>query len=98
MKLSLLSAFSFLAASAAAANQFAGRPRLAPPPLGGEVAPFIANSTAATNGSGYFTQLLDHNDPSKGTFKQKFWWNAEFWKGPGSPVSPYVLIAAFPAS
>lgn len=37
-------------------------------------------------GSAFFDQQLDHNDPSKGTFKQKFWWNIEFWGGPGSPV------------
>jgi hypothetical protein len=91
MKLSLFST-SFLAATAAAANQFTGRPRLTPPSLGGQVHAVgsfaaIANGTKATNGTGFFTQLLDHSDPSKGTFQQKYYWNAEFWKGPGSPVS-----------
>lgn len=38
-------------------------------------------------GAAFFDQILDHNDLSKGTFKQKFWWNTEFWGGPGSPVS-----------
>lgn len=36
--------------------------------------------------NGTFDQLLDHRDPGKGTFKQRYWWDAEHWKGPGSPV------------
>lgn len=45
-----------------------------------------ADSVTTTTGSAFFTQFLDHNDTSKGTFKQKFWWNSEFWAGPGSPI------------
>lgn len=37
-------------------------------------------------GNGTFDQLLDHSDPSKGTFQQRYWWDASNWKGPGSPV------------
>lgn len=46
-------------------------------------------AVAATNitGNAFFTQNLDHDDLSKGTFQQKFWWNAQWWAGPGSPVS-----------
>ncbi|KAF6822455.1 extracellular serine carboxypeptidase 1 [Colletotrichum plurivorum] len=33
-----------------------------------------------------FNQLLDHTDPSKGTFKQRYWYNAEHWGGPGYPI------------
>ena len=36
--------------------------------------------------NGTFDQLLDHSDPSKGTFKQRYWWDATNWKGPGSPI------------
>ncbi|KAI1110885.1 serine carboxypeptidase S28 [Nemania sp. NC0429] len=36
-------------------------------------------------GKGTFDQLLDHSDPSKGTFKQRYWWNAEFFEE-GGPV------------
>lgn len=36
--------------------------------------------------NGTFDQLLDHSDPSKGTFKQRFWWDASHWKGPGYPI------------
>ncbi|CZS88951.1 related to serine protease [Rhynchosporium graminicola] len=39
-----------------------------------------------STGWGFFTQLLDHDNPTKGTFQQKFWWNTEFWAGPGSPI------------
>ncbi|KAI0025555.1 peptidase S28 [Xylariomycetidae sp. FL0641] len=34
-------------------------------------------------GNATFEQLLDHNDPSKGTFSQRFWWNAEFYEEDG---------------
>lgn len=34
-----------------------------------------------------FHQLIDHNNPDLGTFPQRFWYNAEWWKGPGAPVS-----------
>ncbi|KAK1771687.1 serine carboxypeptidase S28-domain-containing protein [Phialemonium atrogriseum] len=36
--------------------------------------------------NGTFDQLLDHNDPGKGTFKQRYWWDASEWGGPGSPI------------
>lgn len=39
-----------------------------------------------TNGWGTFDQLLDHSDPSLGTFAQRYWYSAEHWKGPGSPI------------
>ncbi|KAI1436300.1 serine carboxypeptidase S28 [Xylaria sp. CBS 124048] len=34
-------------------------------------------------GTGSFNQLLDHDDTSKGTFKQRYWWNAEFFEEDG---------------
>lgn len=34
-----------------------------------------------------FDQLIDHNNPSLGTFKQTYWYSLQFWKGSGSPVS-----------
>ncbi|KAI6359661.1 hypothetical protein MCOR25_006989 [Pyricularia grisea] len=37
-------------------------------------------------GSDTFDQLLDHHNPSKGTFKQRYFWDASSWAGPGSPV------------
>jgi len=33
----------------------------------------------------YFDQLIDHNDPSKGTFKVRYWTTWEFYK-PGGPI------------
>lgn len=38
------------------------------------------------NGWGTFDQLLDHSNPDLGTFKQRFWYGTEYWKGPGSPI------------
>ena len=42
----------------------------------------VSASNATVSGWGTFDQLLDHNDPSLGTFKQRYWWNTQFWKGP----------------
>lgn len=40
----------------------------------------------AVAGNSTFEQLLDHKNPHLGTFSQRFWWNAEWWNGEGSPV------------
>ncbi|KAI1147343.1 serine carboxypeptidase S28 [Nemania diffusa] len=34
-------------------------------------------------GMGTFDQLVDHNDQEKGTFQQRYWWNAEFYEEDG---------------
>ncbi|KAK0200150.1 peptidase S28 [Desarmillaria ectypa] len=38
----------------------------------------------------YFDQLIDHDDPSKGTFKQRYWHSAEFYRDGG----PIILMNA----
>lgn len=35
---------------------------------------------------GSFDQYIDHDKPELGTFKQRYWYNAEFYAGPGSPI------------
>ncbi|KAJ5730002.1 Peptidase S28 [Penicillium malachiteum] len=50
----------------------------APPATGSSSKDSIQAST--------FEQLLDHSDPSLGTFSQRYWWNSEWWAGEGSPV------------
>jgi hypothetical protein len=88
MKASIVTAVSLLASAAVAAkNDFLHVGRLIPPVDGEDQFPVSADTTVNTTGSAFFTQILDHDDPSKGTFQQKFWWNSEFWTGPGSPVS-----------
>lgn len=37
-------------------------------------------------GNSTFDQLIDHEDPSLGTFEQFYFYSTEFWGGPGSPV------------
>ncbi|KAH8423270.1 putative serine peptidase [Aspergillus melleus] len=46
----------------------------------------VSLQSTSTQGQATFQQLLDHHDPSKGTFSQRYWWSTEFWGGPGSPV------------
>ncbi|KAI9649333.1 hypothetical protein NHQ30_001905 [Ciborinia camelliae] len=88
MKWSIVSAVSLLVASASAAadHPFSRKGRLAPPVDPEDEFLVSAMAAAGTTNSAFFDQLLDHNDPSKGTFQQKFWWNSEHWAGPGSPV------------
>jgi hypothetical protein len=72
----------------AAKNPYLQRPGRLVPPFEEEDASAraIAAAPLNTTGSGFFDQLLDHHNPSKGTFKQKYWWNSEYYAGPGSPV------------
>jgi hypothetical protein len=49
--------------------------------------PAVLHKRAETfNGWGTFDQLIDHANPALGTFKQRYWYGTEFWRGPGSPV------------
>lgn len=34
----------------------------------------------------WFQQLIDHNNPSAGTFKQRYFFSDQYWKGDGSPI------------
>ncbi|KAK4231649.1 hypothetical protein QBC38DRAFT_200927 [Podospora fimiseda] len=46
----------------------------------------LSKRAESFSGYGTFDQLIDHSNPSLGTFKQRVWWSSEFWKGPGSPI------------
>ncbi|KAF2149996.1 putative serine peptidase [Myriangium duriaei CBS 260.36] len=41
----------------------------------------LANTKLAS-----FDQLIDHKNPSLGTFAQRYWYNVDHWGGPGYPV------------
>ena len=36
--------------------------------------------------TGYFDQLIDHDNPDLGTFSQMYYYSDQYWAGPGSPV------------
>jgi len=65
------------------------RPSAALPRVSPEtIAPVVSrNGTELPpyNTTYYFDQLIDHNDPSKGTFKQRYWHTWEFYE-PGGPI------------
>ncbi|KAL0944488.1 extracellular serine carboxypeptidase 1 [Colletotrichum truncatum] len=52
--------------------------------MGGLERRALADFSGVVNGT--FNQLIDHTNPSKGTFKQRYWYNARYWGGPGYPV------------
>lgn len=52
----------------------------------GELPGAIAKRDGAPIYWDWFEQLLDHSDPSKGTFKQLYYYNFEYYAGPGSPI------------
>lgn len=56
-----------------------------PPPLVDEAFNDV-EKRATTSGTATFEQLLDHSDPSLGTFSQSYWWSTTYWTGPGAPV------------
>lgn len=58
-------------------------PKPVPPPL---AARKEVDHGSATFQQFTFQQLIDHSNPSLGTFSQRYWFNAEWWKGEGSPV------------
>jgi hypothetical protein len=53
-----------------------------PPPLSLESSGLSKRAT----GQGTFQQLIDHSNPSLGTFSQRYWWSSQFYGGSGSPV------------
>jgi hypothetical protein len=48
--------------------------------------PGDSTTTASTVLNATFEQLIDHDNPSLGTFSQFYYYSTEFYKGPGSPV------------
>ena len=48
--------------------------------------PGDSTATASTVYNATFEQLIDHDNPSLGTFSQFYYYSTEFYKGPGSPV------------
>ncbi|CZR60321.1 related to serine protease [Phialocephala subalpina] len=47
--------------------------------------PASADSTSSVQAA-TFDQLIDHSNPSLGTFKQRYWYSTQYWNGTGSPV------------
>jgi hypothetical protein len=96
MKLPFVSAVSVLVCIGIVAGRHPGM--LVPPLDKGDEFAIEAAGAINTTGSAFFTQILDHDNPSKGTFKQKYWYNFQYWAGPGSPVSLAILSTEFNAN
>lgn len=90
MKAPFVATISVLAWIDLAAGRRPGR--LVPPLEDGDEFAIIRTGGLNYTGDAYFTQLLDHDNPSKGTFQQHYWYNTQYWAGPGSPVNlaPYA--------
>ncbi|RYP15867.1 hypothetical protein DL766_009291 [Monosporascus sp. MC13-8B] len=59
-----------------------------PPPdeVDENVTAALADVSQPETGIAYFEQYIDHENPGFGTFSQTYWYNATYWKGPGSPI------------
>ncbi|EPE02317.1 serine-type peptidase [Ophiostoma piceae UAMH 11346] len=66
----------------------AAKQHVVPKPPGVNV---VENVYSREYANATFEQPIDHNDPSKGTFLNRFWFNSEYWKGPGSPVFLFMV-------
>lgn len=44
------------------------------------------NNKAVSNPGHIFSQLIDHTQPSLGTFNQRYFFSDEFWTGQGAPI------------
>ncbi|KAG9045420.1 hypothetical protein FS837_006330 [Tulasnella sp. UAMH 9824] len=55
---------------------------------GGSQHPLDSNNNAASNPAAphKFSQLIDHTQPSLGTFNQRYFFSDEFWTGQGAPI------------
>lgn len=82
MKSSLMTALAELLFVSSTTALLSHNMQLVPPPI--SLQSLRIAESAVTEGS--FDQLIDHSNPSLGTFKQRFWWSDEFYAGPGSPV------------
>ncbi|CEJ92585.1 hypothetical protein VHEMI08228 [[Torrubiella] hemipterigena] len=78
MKFALLSALAAVAVAHRPWN--AGAAGLLPE------GPVEGNTTEGFGKLEYFDQLIDHSNPSLGTFKQRYWWNIDHYGGPNSPI------------
>jgi hypothetical protein len=78
-----VSAVSLLSLASSAYANLGGPAR---PPVSQEAVQEASLLSLASTGTTTFEQLIDHNNPSLGTFQQRYWYNTEFWNGPGSPV------------
>ncbi|OTB00961.1 hypothetical protein M426DRAFT_266744 [Hypoxylon sp. CI-4A] len=64
-------------------------PKPYPPPdeeISEDLLAAIADPDQPQNGVTSFAQFIDHDNPDFGTFDQTYWYDATYWKGPGSPV------------
>jgi hypothetical protein len=46
----------------------------------------VEASQAAPIFNSTFQQYIDHDHPELGTFSQRYWYNSQYWSGPGAPV------------
>jgi hypothetical protein len=75
-----------LASTVVARSPLSWRSGMQVGPLEVDPATILNGTLNGTYGWGTFDQLLDHSNPSLGTFKQRYWYGNQFWKGPGSPI------------
>ncbi|KAI0157148.1 peptidase S28 [Hypoxylon sp. FL1284] len=81
--MSLATAFQLLLAAGSSASFLRRQAGMQLGPIDEDT---ILEAGNGTVGWGTFDQLLDHSNPELGTFSQRYWYGAQYWKGPGSPI------------
>jgi hypothetical protein len=84
MKAFSKSVAGLLLANTASAVVLGTGPKMLPPRISDDS--ILSGLSKRATGSGVFQQLIDHSNPSLGTFPQRYWWNSNYYAGPGSPV------------
>ncbi|KAI1140057.1 peptidase S28 [Hypoxylon sp. FL0543] len=78
--------FSFLICLEAVMGLTPSAPYPPPDEDSGDLLVALSDPNQPETGTAYFEQYIDHNNLELGKFRQTYWYNATFWKGPGSPI------------
>jgi hypothetical protein len=70
---------------------FPPQPKMEPIGLTSQEMASLIDVASPLTGNGTFDQPIDHTNADLGSFPQSYWFNATYWKGPGSPVCSQAL-------
>lgn len=94
-----LASSSLYALAAARIGNYGAGLNMVPPSSTAKILPHVDVAVAAaTTGVAYFDTYLDHENKSAGTFPLKYYYNDQYYGGPGSPVRLQYCLLRVPRS